>query len=52
MFDENRTPNYRTKAARPRKSGKSNDEMNEKNDKITHLGIVSKPQNVGILDYL
>jgi hypothetical protein len=21
--------------------------MNEKDDKITHLGIVSKPQNVG-----
>ena len=46
MFDQNRFRNYRTNAARPSESSKSNDEMNEKDDKITHLGIVSKPQNV------
>jgi hypothetical protein len=46
MFDQNRFRNYRTNAARPRDSNKSNDEMNEKDHQITHPGIVSKPQNV------
>ena len=46
MFNEHRLRNYRTNAARPRESNKSNDEMNEKGDKTTHLGIVSKPHNV------
>jgi len=47
MFHQYRLSNYRTNAARPSESSKSNDEMNEKNHQITHLGIVSEPQNVG-----
>src|SRR5450432_2279293 len=41
MFDEHRLRNYGANAARPRESSKSNDEMNEKDDKITHLGRVT-----------
>jgi hypothetical protein len=52
MFDEHRLRNYGTNAAWSAQSSKSNDEMNEKDDKITHLGIVSKPQNVGTPAYL
>jgi hypothetical protein len=52
MFDDHRLRNYGTNAARSSQSSKSNDEMNEKDDKITHLGIVSKPQNVGPPAYL
>ena len=43
VFDQDRLRNYRTNATRPRESSKSNDEMNEKDDKITPLPIVSKP---------
>ena len=46
MFDQHRLRNDRTNAARPRESSWSNDEMKEKDDKITHLRIVSKPQKV------
>ena len=52
MFHQYRLSNYRTNAARPRDSNKSNDEMNEKNDRIAHLGILSKPQDVGTPAYL
>ena len=38
MFGENRLRYNRTNAAWLRESSKSNDEMNEKDDKITHLG--------------
>ncbi len=48
MFDEHRLRNYGTNAARPRESSKSNDEMNEKDDKITHLGIVSNLKLLGL----
>ena len=40
MFDQHRLRNYRTNAAGPRESSRSNDERNEKDDKITHLRIV------------
>jgi hypothetical protein len=52
MLDEHRLRNYGTNAARSGQSSKSNDEVNEKYDKITHLGIVSKPENVGTPAYL
>ena len=45
MFDQHRLRNDRTNAG-PHESSPSNDEMNEKDDKITHLSIVSKPQKV------
>jgi len=44
MFDQHRLRNDRTNAARPHESSQSHDEMNEQEDRITHLGIVSKPQ--------
>jgi hypothetical protein len=43
MFDQHRLRDDRTNAARPRESSESNDEMNEKDDKITHLLILTKP---------
>jgi hypothetical protein len=43
MLDEHRLSDYGTNATRPRESSKSNHDLNEKDDKITHLGIVSKP---------
>jgi len=46
MSEKHRLRHYGTNAARLRKSSKSNDEMNKKDDKITHLGIASKPHNV------
>lgn len=48
MFDEHRLCNYGTNAARPSEPSKSNDEMNEKDDKITHLGIVSNLKLLGL----
>jgi hypothetical protein len=47
MFDEHRLRNNGTDTARSGQSRKSNDEVNEKDDKIAHLGILSKPQDVG-----
>jgi len=47
MFDLHRLRNDTTNAARPRESSQSHDEMNEQDDKITHLGIVSIPQKLG-----
>src|SRR5712664_613271 len=44
MLDEHRLRNYGTNAARPGESSKRDDDMNEKDDKITHLGIVSNPR--------
>ena len=41
MFDQHRLRNDRTNAG-PHESSPSNDEMNEKDDKITHLSIVIK----------
>jgi len=40
MFNENRLGDHRTDAARTTESGKRNDDMDEKDDQITHLGIV------------
>ena len=52
MFDEHGLRNYGTNPTRSGQSSKSNDEMNEKDDKIAHLGIVSKPHNVRTSAYL
>jgi hypothetical protein len=42
MFDQQRLPDYRPNASRPSESNKSNDEMDKKEGKITHPGILSK----------
>ena len=49
MFDQQRLRDYGTNAARPGKSSKSNQEMNENDDQIPHPGIVSNPHNVWAL---
>ena len=41
--DENGLCDYRTDAARARESGTSNDDMDEKDDKIAHLLMIAKP---------
>jgi len=46
MLDQHRLRHHGTDAARPSKSSKSNEHMNEKHEKITHLGILSKPHTI------
>jgi hypothetical protein len=43
LFDENGLGNYRTDAARTQEPGKSNDDMDEKEDEIAHLLIITRP---------
>jgi hypothetical protein len=50
MFDQQRLRDYGTNASRASKSNKSNDEMNKKEGKIAHPGILSKLQNRRIFD--
>ncbi len=45
MFNENGFGDQRTDAARPTNSEKRNDDMDEKNDKIAHLGILTRTEN-------
>jgi hypothetical protein len=42
MLSENGLDDHRTDAARPAKPEKRNDEMDEKNDKIAHIGILAR----------
>jgi hypothetical protein len=44
LLDENGLCNYRTDAARAQESGTSSDDMDEKDDKIAHLFIITKPR--------
>ena len=46
MLDQHRLRHHGTDAARPSKSSKGNEHMNEKHEKITHLGILSKPHTI------
>ena len=43
VLDENGLGDHRTDAARTQESGKSSDDMDEKDDEITHLLIITKP---------
>ena len=43
LLDENCLGDHRTEAARTRESGKSSDDMDEKDDEIAHLLIVINP---------
>ena len=45
MFNENGLGDHRTDAARPTNSEKRNDDMDEKNDKIAHLVILTRTAN-------
>jgi len=44
MFGEQRLGNGGTEASLPRKPDDGDNQMNEKNDDISHSGIVSKPR--------
>jgi hypothetical protein len=45
LLDENRLGDYRADAARTQESGKSSDDVDEKDDEIAHLGILAgKPK--------
>ena len=46
LFDKNRLRDDRMHAAGTKEASERHDEMNEKDDKITHPCIISKPQNV------
>ena len=50
MFDQQRLRDYRTNASRASESNKSNDQMNKKEGKIAHPGILSKLQNRRVFD--
>ena len=41
MLDEDGLGNYGTDAARPRKSGDGDEEMDEKDDEIAHVRMVA-----------
>jgi len=43
LLDENGLGDYGTDAARTQESGKSSDDMDEKDGEIAHLLIVTKP---------
>jgi len=43
LFDENGLGEHRTDAARTQESGKSSDDMDEKDDEIGHILIITKP---------
>ena len=43
LLDKNGLGNHRTDTARTQESGKSSHDMDEKDDEIAHLSIVSKP---------
>ena len=43
LLDENRLGNYGTDAARIQESGMGSDDMDEKDDEIAHLLIVTNP---------
>ena len=43
MLDENGLGDYGADAARTQEPGKGNDDMDEKDDKITHPLIITKP---------
>ena len=45
MFNQQRLRDYRTNASRPSESNECNQEMNEKEGKITHAGILSNPKS-------
>ena len=45
MFNENGLGDHRTDAGRPTNSEKRNDDMDEKNDKIAHLGFLTRTAN-------
>jgi hypothetical protein len=49
FFDENGLGDHRTDAARTQKPRKRGDHMDEKGDKIAHLGIVARKPNRGHL---
>jgi hypothetical protein len=42
LLDENGLGDHRTEAARTQESGKSSDDMDEKDDEIAHLRIITK----------
>jgi hypothetical protein len=45
LLDENGLGDYRADAARTQESGKSSDDVDEKDDEIAHLGILAgKPK--------
>ena len=43
MFDQHRLRDDRTDAARTKEAGERHDEMNEKDNQIAHLLILTKP---------
>jgi hypothetical protein len=43
LLDENGLGNHRTDASRTQEPGKSSDDMDEKDDEIAHLQIVTNP---------
>ena len=43
MFDQHRLRDDGTNAARPQEASERSDDMNEKDDEITHLLILTKP---------
>ena len=43
LFDENGLGNYRTDAARTQEPGNSSNDMDEKDEEIAHLLIITKP---------
>jgi hypothetical protein len=45
LLDENGFGDYRTDAARTQESGTSNDDVDEKDDEIAHLGILARMAN-------
>jgi len=47
MFDENGLGNHGTDAARAPDSKERNNDMDEKDDEIAHLGIVARRRNAG-----
>ena len=46
MLDKNGLGDHRTDAARTPESGKSSDDMDEKDDEIAHLSIIARTANL------
>jgi hypothetical protein len=47
LLDENGLGDHRAEAARTQESGEGSDEMDEKDDEIAHLLIITKPGIAG-----